>query len=245
MRIGSILFGVVGTLVAAGGAAQADRTMVVVIDASGSMQGARFGSAKTMARQRVIDAAGEVQGLASVAVYTLQSSGVVAHTGFVSPNGALQAIEELAVTRDLTPLAGSLCDAIDIASASGTGATQERLLEVFSDGGENSTAATHACFGTFSQTAAPFDFGSWQNKVHLRGADSSPRVTISLSLFTDVSSLRAGGARAAESAVTDEQFFAILAADTGGVFEKLEDGAPLPGFTRTRSRSAPVRKPKR
>lgn len=243
------LFGVVGVLMATASAAHADRTMVVVIDASGSMQTLRgteprFDAAKQLAQDSIFAATMEVEGLAGVAVFTFHGAGIVSQTaGFVSPGTAQTTVGGLAVTSDLTPLAASLCDTIDIASASGTGATTSRLLVVFSDGGENNTAPAHACFGTHSTTGAPFDDGSWQRNVRQRALAASPAVTISTSLFTDVSFhavaqraanpeevalAKAGRTAPLASLVSDEEFFTTLAADTNGSFRTIADAAPLP-----------------
>jgi len=248
------LFGTVGALVVAAGTAEAERTMVVLLDASGSMVitrsdgQTRFEAARQLARDRVMNAAMETEGLAGVAVYTFHGTGLTAHTtGFVDPFSAVVAIDGLAVTTQLTPLAGSLCDAIDIASASGPGgATDQRLLEVYSDGFENNTDPAHPCYGTFStDTGAPYDAGSWQNKVYLRAVNASPAVTINASLFSNVATAFAVTATTNPEdgqpgthpqvgmfsvPLSDADFFAALTADTGGHFDEIGDMAPLPVF---------------
>src|SRR5688572_27820830 len=110
-EVGRTLFCVVGLMLAAG-TAEADRTMVVVIDASGSMQTLRsdgqprFDAAKTLAADRIMTAAMEAEGLGGVAVYTFNGSGITPQTaGFVSAFTASTVVAGLTVTSDLTPLA--------------------------------------------------------------------------------------------------------------------------------------------
>ncbi|HWU85846.1 MAG TPA: hypothetical protein VN253_01120 [Kofleriaceae bacterium] len=248
------------------GSAAADRTMVVVIDASGSMQTirpsdnqARFDAAIALAAERVgiVNSNG---GLSGVAVYMFHGTGITAHTaGFVTPFEAQQTIlNNLTVTSDLTPLAGSLCDTIDIARASGTpGVTTDRFIEVYSDGGENNTNPMHACCGSsvngqckFSTSGAPYDADSWQNKVFSRAKDITPIVTINPNLFTNASlgfgAPSGAGAIDPEASVlaqlgrpvtpllpglvSDADIFSALAAATGGNFQVIVDSAPLPVF---------------
>jgi hypothetical protein len=252
--LGWQLLGSLGVLALAAGSAAAERTMVVLIDATGSMVmprsdgQTRFEAARQMARERIINAASQTDGLASVAVYTFHSVAFTNETGgFVTPFEAVSVIDNLEVAPWATPLAGSLCDAIDIASASGTGAvTDQRLLEVFTDGEENATLMDHPCWGEFStSTGAPFDAGSWQNKVYLRAVNASPSIVFSGTLFTNVGIAGFAAAKAAPMEVglhatpsfgtfstllSDAEFFAELAAATGGTFDEVADTAPLPVF---------------
>src|ERR1044071_693178 len=143
---------VAATIVGAS-AAHADRKMLVLIDATGSMsiQRADLQTRFEAARQRAVDQIG-VQaglGLAGVAVYTFSDNTSTLQTvggvnGFVSVNAAITKIagdpnavppipplDLFTVGGGITPLAGSMCKAVDDLMA--TGATT-KILEVASDG---------------------------------------------------------------------------------------------------------------
>jgi len=189
---------VAAVLMLAAGTAAADRTMVVVLDATGSMQTIRpdnnkmrYAQAKVDAEARVTLLAGDVQGLSKVAVYKFFGTGAVLETpisptspdGFVTPGEAVAAIRASTVTSDLTPLATAMCQAVDAARGSGSPSTTVRFLEVFSDGAENNS--TTLCAGPFSMilNTAPFDDGSWQNQVWDRTTHPVPVVTVDTTLY--------------------------------------------------------------
>ncbi len=181
-----LLVGFVG-MVIAGGSAAADRTMVVLLDATGSMQAVRtngltrFAQSQIDAVERVTLVAGQTDGLSQVAVYKFYGSTAVCETcaplgvtvpcasnpsqnvptspsGFVSAFDATVAINCAVVTTQVTPLADSMCTVIDAARSSGNAGTTTRFLEVFTDGAENNSSGV--CAGPFSTlTTAPFDAG--------------------------------------------------------------------------------------
>ena len=162
------------TFFAGSSTAHAQRKMLVLIDASGSMDIARpgdavnptrFAAAKTRAKEQIISQA--AFGLAGVAVYTFSDATATPQTaGFVDANTAITAINGLdlfTVGGGVTPLAGSVCDAVDVLVADG-GAT--KILGLSSDGEENSTPLGHVCQGPFSTIPdPPYSVGSWQNLV--------------------------------------------------------------------------------
>jgi len=173
--------------------------MVVLLDATGSMQAIRPDNGKTRFAQSLLDAedrvstiAGEVQGLSKVAVYKFFGTGVVLETpspdgtGFVSPGDAILKIRAATVTDDVTPLAGAMCTAVDAARGSGAAGTTTRFLEVFSDGAENNTIGP-PCAGPFSEflNTAPFDTGSWQNLVWVRTTNPLPAIQVDPTLYHD------------------------------------------------------------
>jgi hypothetical protein len=249
---------VLATLGAGSRDAHAQRRMLVLIDATGSMttprpgdvvNPTRFHAAKALATQRVLEQ--DALGLNGVAVFTFQDASATPRTaGFVDTNTALIAIDGLdpnTVPFGVTPLAGSMCDAVDALVTDG-GAT--KILQVSSDGEENATPAAHPCFGPFSATSVePFDLGSWQNKVYVKAVGA---VIVRIDLFNPgpIVSLAAqavadpeGGASAnlqtfaklAASATTDhpatlEEFFGALARATGGQLVVAHDEEPLPVF---------------
>lgn len=246
-------------IIAAGDStAHAQRRMLVLIDASGSMTTVRpsdsqprFTAAKDLATQRVLEQAAAPGGLTGVAVYTFRDASSTLRTlgGFVSVNNALDAIEALDITVDVggvTPLAGSMCDAVDTLVAAGAGT---RILQVSSDGEENATPLGHLCQGPDSASnVEPFTAGSWQNLV-LTHAENN--VIVRIDLFNDVaiSGFGAGAKRAShdpEAGVTTqfraatpagavalqpptlEEFFTVLARRTGGQLVIAADTAPVP-----------------
>lgn len=242
-------------MTAAAGAAEAQgRRMLVLIDASGSMTitrtdgTTRFDAAKTLARERIRTQA--MAGLQSVAVFTFQNTGVTQRTaGFVAPNTALNVIEalELPDISAVTPLAGSMCDAIDALLAQGD-VTTTRILQVSSDGEENATLATHPCFGPFSAiNLEPFEAGSWQNKVYVKATNPGPgqSMIVRIDLFNPAPIIGFAaltrdvetGAPAVPHALalaldaqppTLEEFFGAIARATGGELNDIDDDKPLP-----------------
>lgn len=169
--------------------AHAQRKMLVLIDASGSMSTVRADSLTRFeaAKQRAIDQIG-VQaglGLAGVAVYTFSDTTSTAQTtGFVSANTAIAAITGLdlfTVGGGNTPLAGAMCDAVDVLVAQ---TASQKILEVASDGEENFTPSTHPCFGPFSTDPnPPYTTGSWQNLVLSKVSNAPGGIQVQIDLF--------------------------------------------------------------
>jgi len=252
------------TTVIASSAAHAQRRMLVLIDSTGSMSlprtgdavnPTRFHAAKALATQRVLEQDG-VSVLSGVAVYTFHDDSAQARTaGFVDVNTALDAIDALDPVADvggITPLAGSMCDAVDTLFADG-GST--RILQVSSDGEENATPVTHHCFGPGSTSATPpFTAGSWQNLVYNYAVG---KVIVQIDLFnsTPISGFAArtakpvdpeAGATARAQALTPaslaaaaaddrpptlEEFFSALAQATGGqLIVAHDEDATLPVY---------------
>src|SRR5262245_6990125 len=165
-------FAMVAATVVGASAAHADRKMLVLIDATGSMSTVRadsttrFDAAKARAIDQITVQAG--LGTTTVAVYTFSDATSTLQTvgGFVSANSAISTIGGLdlfTVGGGITPLAGSMCKAVDDLMASGA---TTKILEVASDGEENATPPTDPCFGPFStDSTPPYTTGSWQNLV--------------------------------------------------------------------------------
>lgn len=98
-----------------------------------------------------------------------------------SKTQAIAAVGAATQTPDSTPLAGTLCDAVDRLKDyengktmvdPGTGATRavriERRIFLVTDGLENATLDTNGCWGPPAETNVVYpnyDFGSWQWKV--------------------------------------------------------------------------------
>lgn len=210
------------------------RMMLVLIDATGSMaqprgdSKTRFEGAQKVAKDHVRAEAASADGLAGVAIYSFHDEGIEAHTtGFIDPTTAGNRIDTLTLSFSSSPLAGSLCDAIDVLSGAG-GNDVTKLLEVLLDGGENNTPAAHPCAGPSSSgELPPFDAGSWQNKVWNKAGGSRAHPTIT---FFGAGSLQAQlRAQAVHPDLTDPNFFSSLALANGGQFHQIFDDQPLPG----------------
>ena len=180
---------VVATVLGAS-AAHADRKMLVLIDASGSMDTirtdgtTRFDAAKARAKSKIADQA--ALGLDAVAVYTFSDTTSTLQTtqvagGFVDPATAITTVNGLdlfTVGGGNTPLAGAMCDAVDVLTAQGATTS---ILELASDGEENFTPSTNLCFGPFSTVSTPpYSSGSWQNLVYNKVNDAGIQVQIDL-----------------------------------------------------------------
>jgi hypothetical protein len=246
-----------------GGTAAAERSLVVVLDATGSMTQVRtdgktrFEAAVEAANDRLLFLNAETAGIARVAVYKFYGTGIEqlsndgAGGAWVTPFDASEDIANATVTFEATPLAGSMCDTVDIARASVAAAPATRFLEVFTDGDENNTLMSSPCFGPASlDPNAPFDMGSWQNKVWVRTTNPLPAVTVGVTLYTNVSFAFASafggspaqsienGANPAQPTyfgfgvfavpVSDAEFFSQLAAGTGGNYVEVQDDQPAP-----------------
>jgi len=251
--------------VAPAAAQSTNRKMLVLIDASGSMtqlrssdNKMRFEAAKERAFANLQNEA--MMGLSGVAIYTFQDAGLTNRTGtaanpFVdinTANNALMSLDPNTVPAGVTPLAGSMCDAIDILA--GTTASQ-RILSVSSDGEENATPSIHACFGPFSAiNVPPFEADSWQNKVYVKATNPPGGVPmiVQVDLFnyppitslvrnlaaavqetgttTAIAAKASRLAAAAAEPLTLEQFFTYLAHDTGGSISVISDDVALPVY---------------
>jgi hypothetical protein len=202
--------------------------MLVLIDASGSMLTTRVGgvtrfiAARDLSRQRVIQqAAADIRLL--VAVYTFRGTSLlIPHTGgaFVDPNVALGAIDALNNSNagGSTPLAGALCDSADQLF----NPAFISILQVSSDGLENSTPGGHPCAGPGDPDGQPpYPEGTWQDNVL---AALAGRVNVRVDLFD--SSQIAFGAGLALTPL--EAFFRQLALVTGGTVSTIYDDEPAP-----------------
>jgi hypothetical protein len=252
------LTAVVATAVGAS-AAHADRKMLVLIDASGSMSTVRadlttrFAAAKARAASKIADQA--ALGLDAVAVYTFSDTTSTLQTtqvagGFVDPSTAITTVNGLdlfTVGGGNTPLAGAMCDAVDVLVAQGATTS---ILELASDGEENFTPATNPCFGPFSTISTPpYSAGSWQNLVFNKVNDAGIQVQIDLfdpgpidgfmarlAAAQDpeaglTAQVRAIGAFSAMAAATDgpptlADFFTQIAIISGGRLTVIEDTVP-------------------
>ena len=252
---------VLATIVAGSTTAQAQRKMLVLVDASGSMSttradaATRFAAAKIRAQKKIVEHA--ASGLDGVAVYTFSDiTSTLQTAGFVDTTTAFNAVGALdlaTVGGGNTPLAGAVCDAVDVLVAQ---TATLRILELASDGEENFTPTTHPCFGPAStDSTPPYSAGSWQNKVYNKVADAANGMIVQIDLFdpgpvVGTAALAAAAsdpeaqvtaktrlvAAAAAAAVGDgpptlTDFFTQIALVSGGRLTVIEDTSPtLPVF---------------
>lgn len=262
--LGTCVVVVLATLLAGSAPARAERRMLVLIDASGSMisprnnadgsganrfEAAKFLAAKRVGEQVAVDAA------LRVAVYTFRSNvtlipatRVHLTTGFIPASDALDEIEALSTALDLggsTPLAGAMCQAVDLLAL--TDATTQ-ILQVSSDGEENSTPIGNPCQGAvFTGTVtdpSQYPTDSYQARV-LNYITNTSSVIVRIDLFESSQISLASGpdpegilpaqARASASAISAasglnplEQFFTFLAQATGGSLSVARDEEALP-----------------
>jgi hypothetical protein len=248
------LAAVLATVVGAS-AAHADRKMLVLIDASGSMEiqradlTTRFDAAKARAVSKITDQA--ALGVDGVAVYTFSDITSTAQTaGFVNANAAIAAVNGLVLATvggGNTPLAGSLCDAVDTLVAQNATTS---ILELASDGEENSTPLDHQCAGPFSSDPnPPYSVPSWENSVFNKVADANVQVQIDLfdpgpitgfaarmaaaadpegglTARTRAASAFAAVAAAGDGPPTLAEFFTQIALVSGGRLTVVEDTTP-------------------
>ncbi|HEX2692321.1 MAG TPA: dockerin type I domain-containing protein [Kofleriaceae bacterium] len=143
-----------------------------------------------------------------------------------------------------TPLAGAMCGAVDLLEMF---PADTKILQVSSDGEENSTPLGTPCHGDLYSGGAPFPSSSWQAMV-LNFFVGKPVIT-QVDLFNSLPILLTTHAQDASdpegilttqarlSATTPsistgltplEEFFTILTQSTGGQLNVIRDDAPLP-----------------
>jgi hypothetical protein len=254
-----LVFGAITALVLLthAGSAQAQRRMLLLVDATGSMQQpcvgeppacnpgeTRFDRAKINAADYVQAQAGQTAGLRDVAVYIFSSgTGLQLRSlGFVSPGTAISVIQGLVVSQFATPLADAMCGSIDALIADNNAALSHKFA-FFTDGAEN--ASSGPCSGFASGLPGPpFELNSWQNKVFIHSTMAPLPVTIDAFLYSSISpmftaakELGSKGESVASCApgqpciqLTDAEFLSALSHATGGRFLEIRDDEPLPVF---------------
>jgi hypothetical protein len=178
----------------------------------------------------------------SVAVWTFAATQPTALTaGFVGEAEASQALEALNPLgcQNLTPLAESICEAVDFVVGTFPSAPWPTLeISISSDGAENNSNGE--CFGPPSQSGTecndadavdPFDAGSWQEKVCTKIQSKAvflakywgPPEILASAVETDLETGQLRGA-----SVSDLTFFQALVQATGGsmIVIPLDDTVP-------------------
>lgn len=171
---------VLGTTLAFAGSARAEENALILIDVSGSMAGRSSESTfkKDVARDLAKAFVDEVHDSREYALWTFSGTTYTEVVPFGRFNSSLPAHKtelkriidaELPEPRGMTPLAKSLCDAIDhlIAYESKRFPIPEKRVVLQSDGLENNTPNIDQCYGPDSVARPPmaFDVDSWEWKV--------------------------------------------------------------------------------
>ncbi len=211
--------------------------MLVLIDRTGSMITPRI-NGHTRCEDALIYAADDVSTffadnpLGAAAVWTFANTEPTPLTGFVGEAEALAAIDGLAPDGcdGQTPLAESICEAIDDLVASYPVETLgDRVLAISTDGGEN--ASDGECDGFWSDSGPPpsgnYDLDSWQQRVYDRLHDNG--VTAQARFWESFGQRggkdREGGGSRNLPAVSDYVFLEDLAESSGGTFIYMDDNA--------------------
>ena len=194
--------------------AQQENT-VILLDSSGSMSqpGASDGTSKwDIALQGVRDLVNAPHPDREFELWTFNGVDYVQHFSFADGSTMTMAQRQMAVINavdalpgptDLTPMAMSICDAVDtlIAHEPGVFPIPTKRIAMWSDGLENSTPDTHPCWGPSSgtdydptiQPRGGLETDSWQWKVLNKAITGDPQSTASLppdfQIITDVQTL--------------------------------------------------------
>jgi hypothetical protein len=211
--------------------------MLVLLDRTGSMIAVRSNGrtrcrdALELAVQDVVSFFGTNPG-SSVSIWTFAGSAPTDLSGgFVDQATALAVLNSLSPEgcAGSTPLAEAMCAASDELSASfPMNSPASLFLAVSSDGGENNSSGE--CAGFSSASGPPYDPGSWQQKVRDKLLGQSVALTrfwgaVSLTFGSDFD-LETG--RAELLGTSDSVFLEDLAVVTGGIYQPVDDGDPLP-----------------
>lgn len=212
--------------------------LLVLLDRTGSMAvtrpstgNTRCADALALAKQDVSDFFAqhpEAEG-SSASVWTFADSAPTDLTGgFVDETAALAALNALSPVgcSGQTPLAEAICASSDALQVEFTGTPAGKILAISSDGEENNSDGP--CFGPSSVAGPPnYDPGSWQALVRAKVLSQNIAFTRFWGTVVRVGfDSETGEARG--SGVPDSDFFADLAGATGGIYQAVGDGGPLP-----------------
>lgn len=223
---------------------------IILLDRTGSMQ-APFDESTTRCERARQTAIADVMSFftqhpieSSVAVWTFAGTAPTQLTpGFVDEATAIAALESLAGVNcsGLTPLAESLCDAVDALLAAYPSALARTLeISVSTDGEENNSDGSCAGdrvllppFGgsPFGEACGEFHPDSWQQKVCDHTIDNAvvlARFWGNLSLARAAKKADTETGALLASSVPDDVFFQALAEATGGAFTFIDDFPPEP-----------------
>jgi hypothetical protein len=251
----TVFLGISTLLLPQGALAQTEEHVLIVIDRSGSMNQlrtdgtTRFVAALDQAR----DFIDEVSALTRwYSIWSFAADAYTQELAFTDnkdiAKGALYYVDE--PTIELTPLAMTMCDAIDSLLAFQPTVFANKRMVVESDGEENNTPATHECYGPPSSTDYPdLDDGSWEWKVRnkARTGDPDNDTDVPFPLLIDVYAMFDFDVTMAAQALNNlelgaalsftvrsrplssmQAFFQGISRDSGGRYVHIADSAPRP-----------------
>ncbi|WP_434379673.1 hypothetical protein [Melittangium boletus] len=230
---------------------------IILVDRSGSMTAIRKDGVSRF-QAAITDAKSYVNLPLSVphffSVWTFEEETYVKEQGFADAATTLSTLGRLKVGNGVTPLALTVCDAIDHLFTFKTELENQakKVVKLVSDGEENSTPRTTQCYGPNSSvTKPPFTTNSWQwkvyNKFATRNANTPPNagnfqavldVTV-LSGYVSLMDARpsfveVSGSGAAVTPTSASKtaayldFLQTLAGDSGGSYSAIVDTQPAP-----------------
>jgi hypothetical protein len=228
--------------------------IIILIDRSGSMQTTRSDGRTRF--NEAIRRATEFVNLASTyprlfAVWTFEGTSYYKNQGFNTASVTRTTLSTLRVGSGTTPLAYTLCDAVDSLLTFKPGTFATKVIRLASDGQENSTPSGTQCYGPSSTTQWPtLTTGSWQwkvrNKLRTGSATNSTETPFTAVLHVDVFSnyisltgaadsayevSDAGDRVAPSSTMSQTSFYSFLqglASASGGSAINIGDSAPAP-----------------
>ncbi len=213
--------------------------LLVLLDRTGSMIDIRPSTGNSRCSDALALAVADVQDFfvkypevdgASVAVWTFADSSPTDLTGgFGGEAAALSALGGLSPEgcSGSTPLADAICAASDALDQEFEGTPAGKMLAISSDGGENNSSGT--CAGPWSISGPPnYDSGSWQQKTKERVVGQNVALTRFWGTVTRSGGFDPETGLVRGPGIADSVFFEDLAQATGGIFQGVEDDAPLP-----------------
>ncbi|WP_239014636.1 hypothetical protein [Archangium violaceum] len=233
---------------------------IIVVDRSGSMTVTRS-DGQTRFQAAIQNAKDYVNLPLAIphffSVWSFEGTSYIKEQGFASATTTIATLNRLTVGTGVTPLAYTVCDAIDalFTFKPELGNKARKVVKLVSDGEENSTPAGTQCHGPSSTlNTPPYTAGSWEWKVYNKFATLNPNTpppagaffpaVLNVTVLGGYISLRSASSSALEyspeghamaprsmSKLADfYSFLQTLAQDSGGTFTQIEDAKPAPVF---------------
>ncbi|ATB37946.1 hypothetical protein CYFUS_003372 [Cystobacter fuscus] len=231
---------------------------IIVVDRSGSMSAVRT-DGQTRFQAAILNAKEYVNLSLAIphyfAVWSFEGSTYIKEQGFASATTTIATLNKLSVGVGVTPLAYTVCDAIDALFTYRTdlGNRAKKVVKLVSDGEENSTPSGTQCYGPSSALEnPPYTTNSWEwkvyNKFATRNANTPPPAgaffpaVLNVTVLSGYITFRgestsapeyspAGQAMAPSSASTLANYYSFLQAlaqNSGGVYTQIVDSQPTP-----------------
>ncbi|WNG51248.1 VWA domain-containing protein [Archangium minus] len=233
---------------------------IIVVDRSGSMTAVRS-DGQTRFKVAIQNAKDYVNLPLNIphffAVWTFEGSSYIKEQGFASATTTIATLNRLTVGTGLTPLAYTVCDAIDalFTYRPDLGNKAKKVVKLVSDGEENNTPVGTQCYGPSSTLdAPPYTTNSWEWKVYNKFATRNPNTpppagaffpaVLNVTVLSGYISLwnmsasapeysPAGQVMTPRSMSTMANYFTFLktlAQNSGGSYTEIVDSKPAPVF---------------